>query len=71
LAKSFCGSLPLWLHHKIDPPPFPRKIKFKILIIIIIIIIIKVHKSTHVSGLKIDLYLKFAGLKLELVSGGN
>jgi len=56
---------------KLTPPPFPRKIKFKIIIIIIIIIIIKVHKSTHVSGLKIDLYLKFAGLKLELVSGGN
>jgi hypothetical protein len=30
-----------------------------------------VHKATHVSGLKIDLYLKFAGLKLEPVLGGN
>jgi hypothetical protein len=57
LAKSFCGSLPLWLHHKIDPH---RKKKLK-----------KVHKATHVSGLKIDLYLKFAGLKLEPVLGGN
>jgi len=25
LAKSFCGSLPLWLRHKIDPPRKKKK----------------------------------------------
>ncbi len=29
MAKSSCGSLPLWLHHKIDPPPPPTTQKKK------------------------------------------
>jgi hypothetical protein len=49
----------IWLNLSVDHCHFSYIIKKK------------VHKSTHVSGLKIDLHLKFAGLKLEPVLGGN